>query len=238
MIFLVLLNLLTVTIYAADWRTADRSSAKIAPLPAEHKEAVVQVYAARTFNWHKYLAVHSWIAFKEKDAKEYDVFHVMGWNIKRNGKSISEKKDFPDRKWFGSTPVVIQDLRGKEAEAAIPKIRQAIENYPYPDSYRMFPGPNSNTFIAYIIRHTDELKVELPPNAVGKDWINDGDIFAFSETGSGVQFSLLGLLGFTLGVGEGVEINVLGLSFGVDIFRPALKLPGVGRLGMKDSPVL
>ena len=31
---------------------------------------------------------------------------------------------------------------------------------------------------------------------------------------------------------EGVELNLLGLTFGLDVRQPALKLPAVGRLGM------
>jgi hypothetical protein len=31
---------------------------------------------------------------------------------------------------------------------------------------------------------------------------------------------------------EGIEVNLLGLSLGVDPVRPALKLPTLGRLGM------
>jgi len=33
-------------------------------------------------------------------------------------------------------------------------------------------------------------------------------------------------------VDEGVELNLLGLSAGIDLRRPALKLPGIGRIGM------
>jgi hypothetical protein len=38
------------------------------------------------------------------------------------------------------------------------------------------------------------------------------------------------------GVEEGVELNVLGLTFGVDLKHPALKLPAVGRLGLSQHP--
>jgi hypothetical protein len=220
----------------SDWRTADRSSANIAPLPSETKEAIVHVYVARTFNWHKNLAVHSWVAFKEKDAKEYMVYHVTGWLAHDGGESISGKKDIPDRKWYGSIPELITDIRGEKAEAAIPQIKVAIQSYKYQNFYRMYPGPNSNSFISHIIRNVDELQVELPPNAVGKDWLNNGNLFAMSESGTGVQVSVFGLLGITLGLAEGIELNLLGLSFGIDILRPAIKLPAVGRLGFKDAP--
>ena len=35
---------------------------------------------------------------------------------------------------------------------------------------------------------------------------------------------------------EGLEVNVLGLSFGIDPLTPAIKLPGIGRIGMKKPP--
>lgn len=81
------------------------------------------------------------------------------------------------------------------------------------------------------------MTVELPSNAIGKDWIYKGQPLGWSETKTGIQFSIVGALGFTLGLGEGVEVNVLGLSFGLDFLRPALKLPLVGRVGMDDKPV-
>lgn len=222
---------------AGDWRTADRSSAGIAPKPEEEPRAIVQVYVARTFNWHKFLAVHSWVAFKEKNAKQYEVFHVVGWRARRGGSAIVASLDIPDRKWYGNTPTIIDEVKGPRAEKAIEQVRKAIKNYKYPKFYRMYPGPNSNSFVSHIIRNVDELKVELPANAIGKDWIDDGDLFALSESGTGVQFSLFGALGLTLGLAEGIEVNLLGLTFGLDLWRPALKLPGVGRLGFKDAPI-
>ncbi len=234
---LLVFSLFLINCAHADWRTADRSSINIAPLPAETKEAIVHVYVARTFNWHKYLAVHSWVAFKEKHAKAYEVCHVIGWQVRNGGEAVSCQKDIPDRKWYGSDPELITDIRGEKAEAAIPQIKTAIQSYQYPNFYRMYPGPNSNSFVSHIIRNVDQLQQELPPNAVGKDWIGEGDWYAMSESGTGVQISFFGLLGITLGLAEGVELNLLGLSFGVDILRPAIKLPAVGRLGFKDAAV-
>ena len=69
--------------------------------------------------------------------------------------------------------------------------------------------------------------------AVGKDFLTNGAIFARSPSGTGVQFSLFGLLGVTAGIEEGLELNLFGLVLGVDFKDPALKLPGIGRLGVK-----
>jgi hypothetical protein len=46
-----------------------------------------------------------------------------------------------------------------------------------------------------------------------------------------VQVSLFGLAGVLVGLEEGLEVNLLGLSFGIDLNRPALRLPVAGRLG-------
>ncbi len=234
---LILLVILPLNLRAQDWRQAKQDSAQIAPDPAVEKQAVVQVYAARTVRWRGYFAVHSWIATKEENADHYTTYHVIGWRLKRNQSVVRIEQDFPDRYWFGAEPEVIESITGPAAKAAIPKIIEAAKAYPYPDQYRAWPGPNSNTFVSFILRRVPELGVELPPHAIGKDWINEGQVFGISETKTGFQFSVFGLLGLTLGLGEGVEINLLGLNFGIDLWRPALKLPLIGRLGFPDAPI-
>lgn len=207
----------------------------LAPSPEEHPEALVQIYTARAFRWRGYFAVHSWIAVKEESADHYLTYHVTSFGIKRNGGTVMITEDIPDRHWFGAEADLLYELKGKIAAEAIPKIRDAALSYPYQNFYRAWPGPNSNTFISHIIRNVPEMRFELPPHAIGKDWIGTGDVVGLSETGTGVQVSLLGVLGLTLGLGEGIEVNVLGLSFGVDFLRPALKLPLLGRIGMRDA---
>jgi len=106
-----------------------------------------------------------------------------------------------------------------------------VANYPYKNQYRTWPGPNSNTFTAMMGRVLPELQLDLPPTAIGKDFIADDEIFASSPSGTGFQVSLFGLFGIMLATEEGLEVNVLGLSLGVDPLDLAVKLPGVGRLG-------
>ena len=95
----------------------------------------------------------------------------------------------------------------------------------------MWPGPNSNTFTAFVARAVPELRVDLPPTAIGKDYLPNGHIVAPSPSGTGFQFSVFGLFGVLVGVEEGFEVNLLGLTFGIDPADPALKLPIFGRLG-------
>ena len=220
-----------------DWATASRESAGIAPLPSEVEESIVQVYAARAFSWRGVFSVHSWFAVKRSSAAAYEVIDVTGWRVRRGeGRAVAIREDIPDRQWFGAEPTLLQELRGEAATAAIPKLIEAAEEYPYSMSYRMFPGPNSNTFVSYVLRQVPELTVELPPHAVGKDWLEGGGPVDWTESGTGAQLNLLGLLGLQLGAAEGVELNVLGFNFGVDLWAPALKLPFIGRLGFPDRP--
>lgn len=221
---------------SSDWRTANRESVGIAPKPEAHPEALVQVYAARAFNWRGLFAVHTWIAFKPKNAKQYTVAQVVGWRLRRNLPVVKVEPDLPDRRWYDADPVVIDQLCGAAAEAAIPKILTAASSYPFPMVYRVWPGPNSNTFIAHIIREVPELTTDLPPTAIGKDFLPVGEIFGKPPAGPGAQLSLGGFLGVLVGEEEGVEVNLFGASFGVDVKPLGVKLPFYGRLGIDAEP--
>ncbi len=211
------------------WRNTDRSSAGIAPPPQDAAEAIVQVYSARAYGWRGYFAVHTWIATKAQNATTYVVHDVTGWGYQ----AVRSRPGAPDTAWYGNQPTLLSDLRGGEAAAAIPKILKAVESYPYPTSYTAWPGPNSNTFVSWVIRQVPELKVALPNTAIGKDYLADG-IVAETPSGSGYQLSLKGYVGVLASVREGVELNVLGLSIGIDPLALAIKLPGIGHVGLLD----
>lgn len=189
----------------ADWRTADRSSVGLTPAAKDEPRAVVQIYSARTYGWKGNLAVHSWMAIKEKDAKEYTVYEVIGYGSQKGIPVIRSRQRPPDQRWFGNEPTLHFDLRGTAAEEMIPHVLVAIKSYPYPDSYRLWPGPNSNTFVSHVMRNTPGIAVELPPNAIGKDWIGTGQPVGLTESGTGVQVSVGGAFGFTVGQPKGLK---------------------------------
>lgn len=215
-----------------DWRSARRDSSRQAPDPAATPEAVVQVYAARTVGWKGAFGVHSWIVVKPAGAARYTRYDVVGWGVMRGLPAIQVDRGGPDNYWFGAAPQKLVEHRGAAAEAMIERIGQAVKTYPYADSYRTWPGPNSNTFVAHIARSVPELKLDLPPTAIGKDFIPGGSLFAWAPSGTGFQVSLYGVLGILAALEEGIELNLLGLSFGIDLKPPALRLPGLGRLGL------
>ncbi|TAK44047.1 MAG: DUF3750 domain-containing protein [Betaproteobacteria bacterium] len=215
---------------AQDWRSASREPVGLAPDPALHPEPVVQVYAARTWGWRGNFGSHTWIAVKPAAAAAYTVYEVMGWKLRWSDSALSVTQRVPDARWYGNAPELLAERRGAEAAELIERIDKAASAYPHAREYSAWPGPNSNTFTAWVARAVPELKVDFPPTAIGKDYLADR-LLAAAPSGSGFQLSLGGLLALTASRVEGVELNILGLTFGVNPFDPALKLPLVGRLG-------
>jgi hypothetical protein len=213
------------------WYAARRDSSGQAPDPKTTREAVIQVYGARAVGWRRALAVHTWIAVKPTDAERYSRYEVMGWGVGQGAPAVRVDRTGPDNYWFGAHPELLLDLRGPGVDALIEKVKAAVERYPYPDRYLTWPGPNSNTFTAFVAREVPELGLVLPPTAIGKDYLPNGSVLGPAPSGTGLQFSLFGLAGFTVARNEGVEINLFGLTLGLSAFPPALKLPGVGTLG-------
>jgi hypothetical protein len=211
------------------WRDANWSSAHMLPPADQDRQARVMVFAARAGGWKSVFAVHTWVVVKPENATAYTRYDVMGF-----GQPIRVNMHEPDAYWFGDRPRLVADVRGARAATAIPKIEAAVKSYPYATwgSYRVWPGPNSNTFTATLVRAAPELDIAMPSEAVGRDFRADGSLVGLTGSHTGVELSLYGLLGAKLGWVEGVEVNLLGLVAGLDIRRPGLKIPGVGRLGL------
>lgn len=213
------------------WHEADWSSIGSLPPAAQHPEARFIVYTGRTGGWKGVLSVHSWIVLKRANATNWTRYDVVGWGtpLRTNGWA-------PDGRWFSNRPVAIVDLKGREAEAVLPQIETAVKNYKFRHrgDYRMWPGPNSNSFVAAVLRAVPELRVALPSNAIGRDF-RPHPYFGLTGSRTGVEASLWGALGVKLGMVEGLEVNLLGLVAGVDLRNPAVKLPGFGSVGMNGQ---
>jgi hypothetical protein len=127
-------------------------------------------------------------------------------------------------------------VNGAQAQVLIPRIEAAIKSYPHanPGDYVIWPGPNSNTFVASMLRAVPELGAMLPPNAVGRDY-RPLPYAGLTDSRTGLEASLWGVLGVKLGWVEGVEVNVLGLVAGLDLRHPAVKVPALGRIGLDGA---
>jgi hypothetical protein len=214
------------------FRDADWSSIGSLPPAAEHPQARLLVLSGRTGGWKGVLAVHSWIVIKRPNARRWTRFDVVGWGnpVRTNGWPA-------DGRWFGNMPVAIADVSGPEAEKLIPRIENAVKSYTFSHAgdYRIWPGPNSNSFTATVLRAVPELGAWLPPNAIGRDF-RERFYAGLTDSGIGVELNLYGFAGIKLGWAEGVEVNLLGLVAGLDLQHPGVKLPGFGRIGV-EAPV-
>ena len=220
----------TAGIFAALTGTALHARAEgLAPDPAKTREAVVQVYGARTMGVKGLFGVHTWVAVKPTDALSWTVYEIIGWRLRWSDSALVIRERQPDAPWFGSEVQLYADKRGAGVDDLIKRIDKAARQYPYANTYTLWPGPNSNTFTAWIARAVPELQVDLPATAVGKDYIG-ATFVSTAPSGTGFQFTLAGLLGVAAGPVEGFELNLLGLNFGVS--GSGVKLPMVGRVGM------
>lgn len=223
--------------YAADdgtrsWRDADWSSTGALPQAKDFEPARLVVFTGTTGAWKGIFSVHSWVVFKQAGARAWTRYDVVGWGtpVRANGWPA-------DGRWYGNMPVAIADVSGAEAEKLIPKVEAAVRAYGYnrAGDYRIWPGPNSNSFTAAVLRAVPELKVTLPANAIGRDY-RSGFYAGKTDSGTGVELNLNGLFDVKLGWVEGIEVNLFGLVAGLDLRHPGVKLPGFGRIGI-EAPI-
>lgn len=128
---------------------------------------------------------------------------------------------------IGGGPYRIERVwTGEEARRLVAALQRSPE-YPHRDEYRYWPGPNSNTYAAWVLKESG-VQGELPPTAVGKDYTPLASA-GVTPSGTGVQLDTAPA-GLKIGAREGVEAHVLGLTFGVQVWPPAIELP-FGRIG-------
>lgn len=195
-------------------------------------EAIVLVGSAALPAPIDAIARHPWVALRD-DTGGWERWEVMccpdGSELgtvrqRRGGDPLSDYG-------AGGGDVEVHAIhRGARALEMIACVRREGPAYPHRQRYRAWPGPNSNTFVDWLIRRCD-LDVELPAASIGRDYRG---LIGVSTTagGTGVQLETA-IAGLKLGLREGIELHVLGLVLGIDLWPPALVLP-IGRLGFGD----
>jgi hypothetical protein len=214
----------------ATWRAADWSSAGVLPPAATVPQATIHVMAARTGGLKGAASVHSWLVWKPAGSGPWMRAEVVGW-----GRPVRRDAYAPDARWYSNAPFFVGSVTGARAAALIPRLEATIDAYPHGGrgAYVIWPGPNSNTFVGHVLRALPDLGIALPPHAVGKDYLGPG-LIARRDAGGDLHLSAGGYAGVSVGPRTGLELHLLGQTFGFDIARPALKLPGIGRVGPKD----
>jgi len=155
-----------------DLHTASREPAGLAPDPSVTSEAVLHVYGADAWSWRGWFAIHTWIAAKRTGEASYTVYDVIGWRGHRGQPVLKITQDTPDRYWFGAKPRILQEHRGTGVDELIDAVDKAAHAYPWKTTYTAFPGPNSNTFTAWVAKQVPELGLDLPFSAIGSGYVD------------------------------------------------------------------
>lgn len=210
------------------WRAADWSSSGLLPPAALAPEASIHILAARTGGLKGIVAVHSWIVLKHAEAGSYDRYDVVGW-----GEPVRRNHRPADGRWYSNEPVIVYQANGETAARLIPQVEAAIRDYRWSarGSYRSWPGPNSNTFVAWVLATVPEIPARMPPTAIGRDFPVNGSWFHRLPSG-GFSLSLGGLAGLTAGPREGLEVSLFGLVAGFSLSDPGLIVPAFGLVAL------
>ncbi|MEO0651484.1 MAG: DUF3750 domain-containing protein [Planctomycetota bacterium] len=184
--------------------------------------------------WYTRFASHSWFAVRSKPDGTWRRIEIVGPSSGVEDVPIDADAAFADERW--DRPVeVLAAYTGRDAAVMANEVRLLAETYD-DSTYRAWPGPNSNTFVERILRQVDGLAAQLDHNAVGKDWALPGRI-GWTGSGAGVELELP-LVGLQLGLLEGVEVHLFGLTLGVGIWPLGLKLPFLPALELVEAPRL
>lgn len=210
------------------WSSAKWGSSGLLPSAEESPEAAIYIFSAMTGGLKGAIASHAWIVTKDENGA-YQRYDKVGW-----GSPIRRNHRAPDAFWYSNPPRLVAEVKGEEAKRLIPMVEAAIAGYQYgqPGGYRIYPGPNSNTFVAHVLREVPELGAVLPADAVGRDYLAGGAFYHLDKDGRDLHLSLGGFAGLSVGVRSGLEVNFLGLVAGVDFARPGIKVPGFGTIGL------
>ncbi|MFY0732853.1 MULTISPECIES: DUF3750 domain-containing protein [Aurantimonas] len=218
--------------HPGSWRQADWSSAQILPVPDDGTPAALYILAARTGGMKGAVSQHSWIVLKGDGASPYERWDKVGW-----GMPIRQNHRPADGLWYSNVPEIVVAVTGERAERLIPQVRDAIASYPFAASggYHIFPGPNSNTFVAHVMRAVPGIAATLPAAAIGRDYPSEGRLVALDPDRAEFRLSLWGYAGLVVGWDSGFEVNFLGLVAGLDPRRLAIKVPAFGTYALRGT---
>ncbi len=97
---------------------------------------------------------------------------MVGWRANHGLPVFRIAEDVPDRFWYGEQPRILKEVRGAGVDYLIDAVHKAALAYPWKTDYKAFPGPNSNTFTAWVAKQVPQLEVDLPFSAIGSGYVD------------------------------------------------------------------
>jgi len=128
---------------------------------------VVQLRYA-TLPWIGFIAVHYWfVVFGERECHRWEVWQTKNAGGFCIGHVHRDLKD-PDAGVGGGPFRLAAEWSGDQADR-IARVLNDCKRYPYCERYRYWPGPNSNTFVAWVLREAG-IAQRLGRRAIGQGY--------------------------------------------------------------------
>jgi Protein of unknown function (DUF3750) len=193
---------------------------------------VVQLRFATLPHFLRAMAIHYWFAVFDLNSRRWHRWEV--WQAKNAGGlsfgHVHCDRRHPDCGVGGGAYRLAAEWDGSAAQAICAVLTQA-QDYPHRDHYRAWPGPNSNTFVAWVFREAG-LHYLYDPRAIGKDYMG----LLGMRRSSRPPYAQLEtpLLGVRIGLHDGVELHLLGLTCGLR-WSPLEVCTPFGRVGFRKD---
>ncbi len=178
--------------------------------------------------WYAQFATHGWMDVRWKEGAPWTRIEIITPQSGVRVDAITDETAHSDLRWEDRPVRVRGVLRGSEATEAAAVILEEARAYA-DDDYRSIPGPNSNTFMAEMVRKAPHLRTTMHHNAVGKDYASPIKLTSTpSKTGGRLDTPWIGA---AIGLQEGLEVHVLGLQLGVAFWPPRICIPFLPEIG-------
>ena len=130
-------------------------------------EASVRIYLAEV-PYSAGLATHAWFVTRSPGLGDAHRWELWQSPVGPHGHVGLDLND-PETPVGGGPTRLLHEYRGAEAERLIEVLEQRAPTYPCRDRYRLWPGPNSNGFVRWVLDEA-ELPLRLPPSSFGARW--------------------------------------------------------------------
>jgi Protein of unknown function (DUF3750) len=195
----------------------------------------VQLWYATLPRLLRPIAVHYWFAVLETFSQRWQRWEV--WQAENaGGKSLGYVHC--DRRHpacgVGGGPSRLAVAWDGSAAQSICAVLAKAQEYPHWNRYRAWPGPNSNTFVAWVLRQAG-LHYGLDPRAIGKDYMGLYGVRGCSRPLSAELATPL--LSVKVSLCDGVEVHLLGFTCGLGWWPLKVSTP-FGRLDLGGKRAL
>jgi len=172
-------------------------------------------------------ATHSWVQYRPDVNSPWRRIEIVNKTSGLLHHVIDDETAHAKKRWDERVRILSQS-DGNKNPHFVRDIMSFAKNYEA-SIYRVWPGPNSNTFAEHLMREVDGVSAVLDHNAVGKE---HGFYAGRTAGGTGVEMQSP-VAGLALGLREGVEVSLFGLTGGVSFYPPAVKIPFLPRIPKK-----